>query len=96
MNFICELRKKFNGDFTLKGRFDGRKSRAHYVLMLLHTKGPLVMQHNGSSRVKCDISYGFDDNRYRRSIDGVEFDEQQCEGQCGRNTSQYDIGWTMG
>ena len=27
------MNAKFGGDFTLKGRFDTRKTRAHYVLM---------------------------------------------------------------
>jgi hypothetical protein len=29
------VKKKFDGDFTLKGRFDSEKTRAHYVLMPL-------------------------------------------------------------
>ena len=29
------MNAKFGGDFTLKGRFDTRKTRAHYVLMPL-------------------------------------------------------------
>ena len=32
---VC-LNAKFGDDFTLKGRFDSGKTRAHYVLMLLH------------------------------------------------------------
>ena len=33
-NDLCiRLNVKFGGDFTLKGRFDTRKTRAHYVLM---------------------------------------------------------------
>ena len=31
---VC-LKRKFGGDFTLKGRFDSGKTRAHYVLMPL-------------------------------------------------------------
>ena len=31
---VC-LNAKFGGDFTLKGRFDSGKTRAHYVLMPL-------------------------------------------------------------
>jgi len=35
-NDLCvRLNAKFGGDFTLKGRFDTRKTRAHYVLMPL-------------------------------------------------------------
>ena len=30
------MNAKFGGDFTPKGRFDTRKTRAHYVLMPLH------------------------------------------------------------
>ena len=32
---VC-LNAKFGDDFTLKGRFDTGKTRAHYVLMPLH------------------------------------------------------------
>ena len=33
-NDLCiHLNTKFGGDFTLKGRFDSGKTRAHYVLM---------------------------------------------------------------
>ena len=33
---LCvHLKKKFGGDFTLKGRLDSGKTRAHYVLMPL-------------------------------------------------------------
>jgi hypothetical protein len=33
---LCvHLKGKFGGDFTLKGRFDSGKTRAHYVLMPL-------------------------------------------------------------
>ena len=31
---VC-LNAKFGGDFTLKGRFDSGKTRAHYILMPL-------------------------------------------------------------
>ena len=35
-NDLCvRLNAKFSGDFTPKGRFDTRKTRAHYVLMPL-------------------------------------------------------------
>ena len=35
-NDLCvRLNTKFGGDFILKGRFDTRKTRAHYVLMPL-------------------------------------------------------------
>jgi hypothetical protein len=34
MTFVS-LNAKFGGDFTLKGRFDSGKTRAHYVLMPL-------------------------------------------------------------
>jgi hypothetical protein len=35
-NDICvRLNAKFGGDFTLKGRFDSGKARAHYVLIPL-------------------------------------------------------------
>ena len=35
-NDLCvHLNTKFDGDFTLKGRFDNGKTRAHYVLMPL-------------------------------------------------------------
>ena len=35
-NDLCvRLNVKFGGDFTLKGRFDTRKTRAHYALMPL-------------------------------------------------------------
>ena len=35
-NDLCvRLNAKFGGDFTLKGRFDTGKTRAHYVLMPL-------------------------------------------------------------
>ena len=30
--------KKFDGEFTLKGRFDSGKSRAHYVLLPLRKR----------------------------------------------------------
>ena len=33
---LCvRLKRKFDGDFTLKGRFDSGKTRAHYMLMPL-------------------------------------------------------------
>ena len=32
-NLCVRLNAKFGGDFTLKGRFDTGKTRAHYVLM---------------------------------------------------------------
>ena len=36
-NDLCvRLNAKFDSDFTLKGRFDSGKTRAHYVLMPLH------------------------------------------------------------
>jgi hypothetical protein len=35
-NDLCvRLNAKFSGDFTLKGRFDSGKTRAHFVLMPL-------------------------------------------------------------
>jgi len=34
-DFYVRLNAKFSGDFTLKGRFDSGKTRAHYVLMPL-------------------------------------------------------------
>jgi hypothetical protein len=35
-NDLCvHLNAKFDGDFTLKGRFDSGKTRAHYALMPL-------------------------------------------------------------
>ena len=34
-NLCVRLNAKFDGDFTLKGRFDTEKTRAHYVLMPL-------------------------------------------------------------
>ena len=34
-DLYVHLNTKFDGDFTLKGRFDTRKTRAHYVLMPL-------------------------------------------------------------
>ena len=34
------LNGKFDGDYTLKGRFDSGKTRAHYVLMPLRDHAP--------------------------------------------------------
>jgi hypothetical protein len=35
-NDLCvRLNAKFSGDFTMKGRFDSGKTRAHYVLIPL-------------------------------------------------------------
>jgi hypothetical protein len=38
-NDLCvHLNAKFCGDFTVKGRFDSGKTRAHYVLMPLRDR----------------------------------------------------------
>ena len=34
-NLCVRLNTKFDGDFTLKGRFDTGRTRAHYVIMPL-------------------------------------------------------------
>ena len=36
IDLCVRLNAKFGGDFTMKGRFDTGKTRAHYVIMLLH------------------------------------------------------------
>ena len=34
-DLVLRVKEKFDGEFTLKGRFDSGKTRAHYVLMSL-------------------------------------------------------------
>ena len=34
-DLVLRVKEKFDGEFTLKGRFDSGKTRAHYILMPL-------------------------------------------------------------
>ena len=93
-NDLCvRLNAKFSGDFTLKGRFDTRKTRAHYVLMPLRDPAhwyryTRVLQGSNMSMAEVVV-----ENGYRMqgvldglSIDGVGGNEQELGGQRGSNS----------
>ena len=84
MTFCVRLNAKFGGDFTLKGKFDTGKTRAHYVLMSL--RDPAHWSHynrvlQGSNVPMAEVVV---ENGYRMqgvldgpSIDSVGGNEQE-------------------
>ena len=62
---LCvRLNVKFGGDFTVKGRFDSEKTRAHYVLM--HLRDPThwsrynrVLQGSNVSMAEVVVENGY-------------------------------------
>ena len=81
------MNAKFDGDFTLKGRFDTGKTRAHYVLMSLRDPGHWLQ---GSNMPMAEMMA---ENWYRMqgvldgpSIDGVGGNEQELGGRRGNSS----------
>ena len=79
---VC-LNVKFGGDFTLKGRFDSGKIRAHYVIMPLRDRAHWSRYNRVIQGSNVPMAEVVVENRYRMqglqdgpSIDGVGGNEQ--------------------
>jgi hypothetical protein len=84
-NDLCvRLSSKFGGDFTMKGRFDSGKSRAHYVLMPLRdpshwSRYNRVVQGSNvlMAEVVVENGYRLQDDEDGLSNDGLGCNEQE-------------------
>ena len=83
-NDLCvRLKGNFDGDFTLKGRFDSGKTRAHYVLMPLHDRAHWsrynrVIQGSNVPMAEVVVENGY---RMHGLQEGLSFDggtQQEC------------------
>ena len=79
---VLRVKEKFEGDFTLKGRFDSRKTRAHYVLMPLRDQAHLsrytrVIQGSNVTVAEVVVENGY---RLDDVEDGLSFDEVGGDG----------------
>jgi hypothetical protein len=84
-NDLCgHLDGKFGGDFTLKGRFDSGKTRAHYVVVPLRNPTDLsryngVLQKSNMTMPEVVVENGnrLEDDEYGSYNDGVGYNEQE-------------------
>jgi hypothetical protein len=96
-NDLCVyLNAKFGGDFTLKGRFDSGKTRAHYVLMPLGDHAhwscySRVIQCSNVPMVEVVVENGYRMQGFQEgpSIDGVGGNEQER----GAKGKQLRVTW---
>ena len=89
---VC-LNAKFGGDFTLKGRFDTEKTRAHYVLMPLHDPAHWSRYNRVLQGLNVPMPEVVVDNGYRiqgvqdgLSIVGFVGNDQELGGRRGSNS----------
>ena len=87
-DFCVRLNTEFSGDFTLKGRFDTRKTRAHYVLMPLchhahwsHYNRVIQDSNVVMAEVVVENGYRMQGVLDGPSIDGVGGNEQELGGE---------------
>jgi hypothetical protein len=96
-NDLCvHLNVKFNDDFTLKGRFDSGKTRAHYALMPLRDRAHWsrynrVIQGSNvpMAEVVVENGYRMQGLQDRPSIDDVGGNEQEL----GSKGKQLRVTW---
>jgi hypothetical protein len=87
-NDLCvHLNAKFGGDFTLKGRFDSGKTRAHYVLMPLHdlahwSRYNRVLQGSNVPMVEVVVENGY-------KMQDVE--DGSCNDGVGGNEKEFGV-----
>ena len=99
-NDLCvHLNAKFVGDFKLKGRFDTRKTRAHYVLMPLHDPAHWSRYNRVLQGSNVPMAEVVVENGYRMQgvldglpIDGVGGNEQELgvEGEATQGNMDLD------
>jgi hypothetical protein len=80
-DLLCRVREKFDGDFTLKGRFDCGKIRAHYVLMRLPNEAHWLRYKKVVEGANVSCLEVVVENGHRKddlqSVDGIGGDERQ-------------------
>ena len=95
------MNTKFGGDFTLKGRFDTRKTRTHYVLMPLRdpahwSRYTRMLQGSNVSMAEVVVENGYRMQGVldRPSIDEVGGNEQELgvEGEATQGNMDFDVG----
>jgi hypothetical protein len=84
-DLMLRLKDKFDGDFTLRGRFDTGKTRAHFILMPLRnqfdwSRYQKIIQSSNVAMAEVVVD-GF------RKPDGPSYDEYGGDEQ--------DLGWMM-
>ena len=99
-NDLCvRLNAKFDGDFTLKGRFDTEKTRAHYVLMPMRnpthwSRYTRVLQGYNVPKAEVVVENGYEMQGVLDgpSIDGVAGNEQEfrVEGEATQGNMDFD------
>ena len=98
---LCvRLKGKFDGDFTLKGRFDSGKTRAHYVLMPLRdhahwSRYNRVIQGSNVAMAEVVVENGY---RMHDLQEGPFFDDdtqQECGVHVEPTMGTMDFGWSV-
>jgi hypothetical protein len=83
-DLLFRVKEKFDVAFTLKGRFDSGKTRAHFILMPLRNKGhwshyTRVIQGSIMTMAEVVVENGYrkEDMEDKLSFDGIGGDEHQ-------------------